>query len=79
MKSVTERVYLTDFILACLAYFLFVVSDSIVKYLGGDYSIVQIIFVNSWFALIPIILYTQTLKLFRSGLSIYFAPQGASN
>ena len=38
MKSVTERVYLTDFILACFAYCLFVGSDSIVKYLGSDYS-----------------------------------------
>ena len=76
MKSVTERVYLTDFVLACLAYFLFVGSDSIVKYLGGDYSIVQIIFVNSWFALIPIILYTQTLngwrKLKKANLTVHF-------
>ena len=76
MKSVTERVYLTDFILACLAYFLFVGSDSIVKYLGSDYSIVQIIFVNSWFALIPIVLYTQTLngwrKLKKANFTVHF-------
>ena len=43
MKSVTER-FLTDFILACLAYCPVVGSDPIVKYLGSDYSIVQIIF-----------------------------------
>ena len=76
MKSVTERVYLTDFILACLAYCLFVGSDSIVKYLGADYSIVQIIFVNSWFALIPIVLYTQTLngwrKLKKANFTVHF-------
>ena len=76
MKSVTERVYLTDFILACFAYFLFVGSDSIVKYLGSDYSIVQIIFVNSWFALIPIVLYTQTLngwrKLKKANFTVHF-------
>ncbi len=76
MKSVTERVYLTDFVLACLAYFLFVGSDSIVKYLGSDYSIVQIIFVNSWFALIPIVLYTQTLngwrKLKKANFTVHF-------
>jgi len=76
MKSVTERVYLTDFILACLAYCLFVGSDSIVKYLGSDYSIVQIIFVNSWFALIPIVLYTQTLngwrKLKKANFTVHF-------
>ena len=76
MKSVTERVYLTDFILACCAYFLFVGSDSIVKYLGSDYSIVQIIFVNSWFALIPIVLYTQTLngwrKLKKANFTVHF-------
>ena len=66
MKSVTERVYLTDFILACLAYCLFVGSD----------SIVQIIFVNSWFALIPIVLYTQTLngwrKLKKANFTVHF-------
>ena len=76
MKSVTERVYLTDFILGCFAYFLFVGSDSIVKYLGSDYSIVQIIFVNSWFALIPIVLYTQTLngwrKLKKANFTVHF-------
>ena len=76
MKSVTERVYLTDFILACLAYCLFVGSDSIFKYLGSDYSIVQIIFVNSWFALIPIVLYTQTLngwrKLKKANFTVHF-------
>ena len=76
MKSVTERVYLTDFILACFAYVLFVGSDSIVKYLGSDYSIVQIIFVNSWFALIPIVLYTQTLngwrKLKKANFTVHF-------
>ena len=76
MKSVTERVYLTDFILACVGYFLFVGHDSVVKYLAETYSIIQIIFVNSWFAIIPIILYTQTLhgwkKLKKANLKVHF-------
>jgi len=76
MKSVTERVYLTDFILACFAYFLFVGHDSIAKHLAETYAPIQIIFVNSWFAIIPVLLYTQTLhgwkKLKKANLKVHF-------
>ena len=51
-------------------------AKTINKYLGSDYSIVQIIFVNSWFALIPIVLYTQTLngwrKLKKANFTVHF-------
>tara|TARA_Y100001970_G_C14094493_1_gene781868 strand:- start:209 stop:1129 length:921 start_codon:yes stop_codon:yes gene_type:complete len=76
MQSVTRRVHYTEFFLACIGYFLFVSSDSVVKFLAEDYKIIQIIFINSWFALIPIILYTQTLhgwrKLKRARLKVHF-------
>ena len=66
MKSTSmEKNYLPEFFLACLGYFLFVSQDAIVKYIAEDYQIAQIIFVNSWFALIPVILYTQTLNCWK--------------
>ena len=71
-----EKNYLPEFFLACLGYFLFVSQDAIVKYIAEDYQITQIIFVNSWFALIPIILYTQTLngwkKLKGANFKVHF-------
>ena len=77
MKSASmEKNYLPEFFLACLGYFLFVSQDAIVKYIAEDYQITQIIFVNSWFALIPIILYTQTLngwnKLKGANFKVHF-------
>ena len=77
MKSPSmEKNYLPEFFLACLGYFLFVSQDAIVKYIAEDYQITQIIFVNSWFALIPIILYTQTLngwnKLKGANFKVHF-------
>ena len=61
MSSSTSEKIISQIFLACLGYFLFVSQDAIVKYIAEDYKITQIIFVNSWFALIPVILYTQTL------------------
>ena len=77
MKSASmEKNYLPEFFLACLGYFLFVSQDAIVKYIAEDYQIAQIIFVNSWFALIPVILYTQTLngwkKLKGANFKVHF-------
>ncbi len=77
MKSTSmEKNYLPEFFLACLGYFLFVSQDAIVKYIAEDYQIAQIIFVNSWFALIPVILYTQTLngwkKLKGANFKVHF-------
>jgi len=76
MKNISESIRLTEFMLAVLGYFLFVVTDSIVKYIAADYEITQIIFVNSWFALVPILLYTQTLhgwkKLKKANISVHF-------
>ena len=75
-SSTSEKNYLPEFFLACLGYFLFVSQDAIVKYIAEDYKITQIIFVNSWFALIPVILYTQTLdgwnKLKGANLKVHF-------
>ena len=75
-SKLSEKNYLPEFFLACLGYFLFVTQDAIVKYIAEDYDIIQIIFVNSLFALIPIILYTQTLdgwkKLKGANLKIHF-------
>ncbi len=75
-SSTSEKNYLPEFFLACLGYFLFVSQDAIVKYIAEDYQITQIIFVNSWFALIPIILYTQTLngwkKLKGANFKVHF-------
>ena len=77
MKSASmEKNYLPEFFLACLGYFLFVSQDAIVKYIAEDYQIAQIIFVNSWCALIPVILYTQTLngwkKLKGANFKVHF-------
>ena len=75
-SKLSEKNYLPEFFLACLGYFLFVTQDAIVKYIAEDYDIIQIIFVNSLFALIPIILYTQTLdgwkELKGANLKIHF-------
>ena len=75
-SSTSEKNYLPEFFLACLGYFLFVSQDAIVKYIAEDYKITQIIFVNSWFALIPVILYTQTLdgwnKLKGANFKVHF-------
>ena len=75
-SSTPEKNYLPEFFLACLGYFLFVSQDAIVKYIAEDYQIAQIIFVNSWFALIPVILYTQTLngwkKLKGANFKVHF-------
>ena len=75
-SKLSEKNYLPEFFLACLGYFLFVTQDAIVKYIAEDYDIIQIIFVNSLFALIPIILYTQTLdgwkELKVANLKIHF-------
>ena len=75
-SKLSEKNYLPEFFLACLGYFLFVTQDAIVKYIAEDYDIIQIIFVNSLFALIPIILYTQTLdgwkELKNANLKIHF-------
>ena len=75
-SKLSEKNYLPEFFLACLGYFLFVTQDAIVKYIAEDYDIIQIIFINSLFALIPIILYTQTLdgwkELKDANLKIHF-------
>ena len=75
-SSTSEKNYLPEFFLACLGYFLFVSQDAMVKYIADNYKITQIIFVNSWFALIPIILYTQTLngwkKLKGANFKVHF-------
>ena len=76
MKSRSERGYLAEFFLACLGYFLFTAQDAIVKFMAEDYGVIQIIFVNAWFAFIPIILYTQTLhgweKLKNASFTVHF-------
>ena len=76
MKSKSERGYLAEFFLACLGYFLFTAQDAIVKFMAEDYGVMQIIFVNAWFAFIPIILYTQTLhgweKLKNASFTVHF-------
>ena len=71
-SSTSEKNYLPEFFLACLGYFLFVSQDAIVKYIAEDYKITQIIFVNSWFALIPVILYIVAIynKLLCSHVAI---------
>jgi drug/metabolite transporter (DMT)-like permease len=58
----TKGSLLFYFILALTAYSIFVVMDAIAKKLIGTYHVSQIIFINSWFALIPISLYTTYKK-----------------
>lgn len=76
MKPTSEKKYLTEFLLAIIGYFLFVAQDAIVKYIASDYKIIQIIFINACFALIPIILYTQTHqgwnKLKKASFKVHF-------
>jgi drug/metabolite transporter (DMT)-like permease len=80
MKSVTKRVYIIDFSLAILGYILFVLFDTLNKKLTGSYHVSQIIFVNSIFALLPIIIFTQLkngwVKLKKVNLKIHFFRSG---
>ena len=80
MKSVTKRIYLTDFSLAVLGYILFVLFDIFNKKLAGSYHVSQIIFVNTISALIPICIFTQKrkawTKLKKVNLKVHFFRAG---
>jgi len=76
MKFLKKRSYLVDFSLALLGYVLFVFFDTLNKKLTGSYQVSQIIFVNTFSALIPIFLFTQMkngwVKLKKANLKVHF-------
>ena len=66
MKSTLEKGKLLYLLLALLGYSIFVVMDAIAKKLVGSYHVSQIIFINTIFALIPIVIFTSYKKGWHS-------------
>jgi drug/metabolite transporter (DMT)-like permease len=80
MKFLKKKSYLADFSLALLGYILLVFFDTLNKKLTGSYQVSQIVFVNTFSALIPIFLFTQIkngwAKLKKANLKVHFLRAG---
>ena len=80
MNLFKERSYFKDFVLALLGYILYVFFDTLNKKLTASYHVSQIIFINTFSALLPIIIFTYYKKgwskLKNANLKVHFFRSG---